>query len=103
MDSERISFLREKSEEFDKYYRKERIRKRTTQAAALSVMWGGAIALPTYTYFNTDHPAIQIGAALYGLTIGVLGCYYPIVVSERIDEEIAKEIVKLEKILDEEH
>ena len=103
MDSERINFLREKSEEFDKYCLKKNIRKRTTQAAVLSVMWGGAIALPTYTYFNTDHPAVQIGAALYGLTIGVLGCYYPIVVSERIDEEIFEEGEKLEKLLDEEH
>ena len=103
MDSERIKFLREKSEEFNEYCRKENIRKRTTQASVLSIMWSGAIALPTYTYFNTDHPAIQIGAALYGLTIGVLGGYYPIVVSERIDEQIFEEAKKLEIILDEEH
>jgi len=103
MSSDRIDILRERSEEFDKYCCKKNIRKRTTQATVLSIMWGGAISLPIYTYMNTDHTAVQIGAALYGLAIGVLGCYYPIVVSERIDEEISDEAGKLERILDEEN
>ena len=103
MASERIAFLREKSEDFDNFCYMKNIRKRLTQVTVLSVMEGAAVSLPIYTYMNTDHPAVQIGAAIYGLTIGVLGCYYPIVVSGRIDEEIFEEAEKLEQILDEEH
>jgi predicted DNA-binding transcriptional regulator len=103
MDSDRINFLREKSEDFDKYCCKKNIRKRLTQFSVLSLVWSSAVALPLYTYANTDHSAIQIGSVVYGSIIGILGSYYPIVVLERIDEEIFEEAEKLEQILDEEH
>ncbi len=103
MDSDRINFLREKSEEFDEYCNKKNIRKRLSQFTVLSIVWSGAVALPLYTYANTDHSAIQIGSAVYSSIIGILGSYYPIVVSERINGKIFEEGEKLEKILDEEH
>ena len=102
MDSDRINFLREKSEEFDEYCNKKNIRKRFTQFTVLSIMWSGAVTLPIYTYANTDHSAIQIGSVIYGSIIGILGSYYPIIISERINGEIFEEGEKLEKILDEE-
>ena len=100
---DRIYELRQRHKKFDKFCHNKTIHKRVTQATILSIMWSGAVALPTYTYMNTDHPAIQIGSAVYGLMIGILGPYYPMVISERTDDEICTEAKKLELILDEEH
>ena len=102
MDSERIEFLCEKSQEFSEYCRKKNIRKRINQATIFSVMEGIAIGLPLYAYNHSEHPIIQVGAAIYGLMVGMLGLYYPSISSEKIDEEIFEEAGKLEKLLDEE-
>tara|TARA_Y100000310_G_scaffold339912_1_gene434082 strand:+ start:288 stop:599 length:312 start_codon:yes stop_codon:yes gene_type:complete len=102
MDSNQIETLRLRSPEFDKYCRKKNIRKRINQATILSVMEGTAIGLPLYKYNNSDHLVFQIGSLLYGLTIGLLGFYYPSLSAERIDEEIFEEAKRLDKLLDEE-
>ncbi len=102
MDAEQIEMLRLESPEFDKYCRKKNIQKRINQATIFSVMEGTAIGLPLYVYNTSDHPVFQIGSLLYGLTLGILGFYYPSLSAERIDEEIFEEAKKLEKLLDEE-
>ena len=45
-------------------------------------MEGTAIGLPLYAYNHSEHPIIQVGAAIYGLMVGMLGLYYPSISSE---------------------
>ena len=103
MNYDRIDELRQRSEEFDEFCREKTLWKRIKQAAIFSVMEGTAIGLPTYVFMTSEAPLIKIGTALYGLTIGMLGVYYPKLVSEMVDEQIFEEAEKLEQILDEEH
>ena len=103
MDYDRIDELRQRSEEFDKFYRRKTLQKRIKQATMLSIMEGTAIGLPTYTFMNSDDPLLRAGTVVYGLVVGLLGFYYPKLISEIVDEQIFKEAEKLEKILDEEH